>query len=53
MEAIIGAVSDVIELAGTILTSITSQPVLLFVLASGFVGIGVRTFKKLTKAAKL
>lgn len=51
METVITAMSDVWDLVGTTITSITSQPILLFLLAAGFVPIGIGLFKRLKKAA--
>mgnify|MGYP003296342782 CR=1 FL=1 len=52
MEPIITAVGEVLELSGTILTTITSNPILTFIFASSFVGIGVNVFGKLRKVCK-
>ena len=52
METIIAAVSDVLELSGTILTTITSNPILTFIFASSFVGIGVGVFAKLRRVSR-
>ena len=52
MEAVITAMSDVFDLTGTVLTQITSQPVLLFIFAAGMIPIGIRTFKRLKGAAR-
>lgn len=52
MTAIIGAMSDVWDLVGTTITQITTQPILLFLLAAGFVPIGISLFKKLKKSVR-
>lgn len=52
MEAVITAMGDVFELSGTVLTQITSQPVLLFIFAAGMVPIGIGIFKSLKRAAR-
>ena len=49
MDAIITAVGSVLELSGTILTTITSNPILTFCFASGFVGIGISVVKRLKR----
>ena len=49
MEAIITAVGEVLELSGTILNTITGNPILCFLFATGFVGIGVGVVKKLRR----
>ena len=51
METIISAMGDVWDLVGTTITSITSQPILLFLLAAGLVPIGISLFKRLKRAA--
>lgn len=38
MEAVIGAMTDVFTLSGTVVDQITKQPILLFCLAAGLVG---------------
>ena len=52
MEAVITSAGQVLELTGTILTTITSNPVLSFILASSFVGIGIAVFGKLKRVAR-
>lgn len=52
MEAVITAMSDVFELAGTVITQITSQPILLFCFAAGMVPIGIGVFRQLKGAAR-
>ena len=52
MEAIITAMGDSFTLVGTVITEITEQPVLLFLLAAGMIPVGVRIFKMLKGAAR-
>lgn len=52
MEAVIGAMGDVLEFAGTILNEITGEPILLFIFAAGLVPIGFRVLKGLKGTAK-
>lgn len=49
MDTVITAVGQVLELSGTILTTITSNPILTFCFASGFVGIGVSVVRRLKR----
>ena len=51
METVITAMTDVFELAGSVVTEITSQPILLFCLAAGLVPIGISIFSRLKNAA--
>ena len=51
MDTIIGAMKDVWSLVGTTITQITSQPILLFLLAAGLVPLGINLFKRLKKSA--
>ncbi len=52
MEAVTGAMEGVFELVGTVVTQITSQPILLFCLAAGLVPIGINLFQRLKRAAR-
>lgn len=52
MDAIITAVGSVLELSGTILNTITGNPILTFIFATGFVGIGVGVVRMLKRAAR-
>ena len=52
MTAILAAMSDVFQLVGTVITKITEQPLLLFLLAAGLIPVGIRIFKSLKRAAK-
>ncbi|MEG1407876.1 MAG: hypothetical protein RSD23_08450 [Ruthenibacterium sp.] len=47
MAAVTAAMADVFTLVGTVITSITGQPVLLFCLAASLVPIGIGIFNKL------
>lgn len=51
MEAVITAMSDVFTLVGTVVTQITSQPILLFCLAASLATVGIRMFSRLRRAA--
>lgn len=52
MQTIMTAMGDVFTLVGTVITRITEQPVLLFLLAAGLIPVGIRIFKSLKRAAK-
>jgi len=52
MTAIIAAMADVFSLVGTVVTEITTQPILLFFLAAGCVPVGIGLFKMLKRAAR-
>lgn len=52
MEAVTSAMTDVFTLVGTVITQITSQPILLFCLAAGLVPIGISVFRRLKSAAR-
>ncbi len=52
MEKILGGVSSVMKLSGDMLTYMVDNPVYLFLIASGFVGIGLAIFEKVRNAAK-
>lgn len=52
MEAVITAMTDVFTLSGTVVTQITTQPILLFCLAAGLVPVGINIFKRLKSAAR-
>ena len=49
MDTVITAVGQVLELSGTILTTITSNSILTFCFASGFVGIGISVVRRLKR----
>ena len=51
MEAVITAMTDVFSLVGTVVTQITSQPILLFCLAASLAGVGISMFSRLRHAA--
>lgn len=52
MAPVITAMGDVFTLAGTVITQITSQPILLFCLAASLVPVGMHVFKSLKNAAR-
>lgn len=52
MEAVIGAMSDVFTLSGTIVSQITNQPILLFCLAASLVPVGIGIFRRLMSVAR-
>lgn len=52
MEAVIGAMSDVFTLSGTIVSQITGQPILLFCLAASLVPVGIGIFRSLMNVAR-
>lgn len=52
MSTVIEAMSDVFSLVGTVVTQITSQPILLFCLAAGMVPIGISIFTRLKNASR-
>lgn len=52
MTAVIAAMGDAFNLVGTVITEITEQPVLLFLLAAGMIPVGIRIFKQLKGAAR-
>lgn len=52
MDTVITAMGDVLDLSGTILTTITGNPILLFIFAAGLVPIGFRVLKGLKRTAR-
>lgn len=52
MEAVITAMGDVLDLGGTVLTTITGNPILLFIFAAGLVPIGFRVLRGLKRTAR-
>jgi hypothetical protein len=52
MSAVISAMSDCFDLVGTIISQITGQPILLFLLAAGMIPVGIRIFKLLKGAVR-
>lgn len=52
MSTVIEAMTDVFNLVGTVVTQITSQPILLFCLAAGMVPIGISIFTRLKNASR-
>lgn len=51
MDTIIGAVSGVISMVGTVFTAMTENPVLLFCLAAGLLPVAIGIFRSLKGAA--
>lgn len=53
MTTIITAVSDIVEASATwvqsAVSTVTTTPLLLFFVLSGFVGVGIGLFKRLTR----
>ena len=52
MDAVITSMGSVIDFAGTILTEITENPILLFIFAAGLVPIGFKVLKGLKRTAR-
>ena len=52
MEKILGGVSSVMKLPGDMLTYMVDNPVYLFLIAAGFVGVGLNIFCRVRSAAK-
>lgn len=52
ISTVIDAMADVFNLVGTVVTQITSQPILLFCLAAGMVPIGISIFTRLKNASR-
>lgn len=52
MDAVINSMGSVLDFAGTILTEITGNPILLFIFAAGLVPIGFRILRGLKRTAK-
>lgn len=52
IDAVIEASAKVMDFAGTMLTEIMEQPVLLFLLAAGFVPVGFKVLRGLKRTAK-
>lgn len=52
MDKVTEAMGTVIEFSGTILTTITDNPILLFIFAAGLVPIGFRVLRGLKRTAK-
>ena len=52
METVITAMADVFTLSGTVVSEITKQPILLFLLAAGLVPTGISIFVRLKNAAR-
>lgn len=52
MTEIVAGMSDAFTLVGTIVTQMTTQPILLFCLSASLIPIGISIFKKLKRAAR-
>lgn len=52
MTNIIAAMSDAYGMVGTVITTITGQPLLLFFLATGLIPVGISIFRQLKRAAR-
>lgn len=52
MTAISSAVPEVISLSESMLTAITGNAIMVVILASGFVGLGLRIMRKLFKTSR-
>lgn len=52
MEAVITAMTDVFTLSGNVLSQITKQPILLFMLSASLVPVGIGVFRSLKSAAR-
>ena len=51
-DYLLSCVGDVFDLVGNILAFVVDNPVLCFLLAAGFVSVGITVFSKLKKVAK-
>lgn len=52
IDSVITASSKVMDFAGTMLNEILDQPVLLFLLAAGFVPVGFKVLRGLKRTAR-
>lgn len=52
MTSIIAAMNDAYGMVGTVITTITGQPLLLFFLATGLIPVGISIFRQLKRAAR-
>lgn len=52
MDAIIGAMDNVISMLGKVIDAITSQPLLLFLLAAGLVPVIIGVFSRFKRASR-
>ena len=52
LDSIMDGVSNVLDFVGTILEAIVQNEVLCFLLAAGFVSVGILVFSKLKRSAK-
>lgn len=53
MTAITTAITEVMTLVEAMITAITANPILVVLLAGGFVGFALRILRKLFKTSKL
>ena len=51
MDAVTSSMGSVLEFAGTVLTEITENPILLFIFSAGLVPIGFKILKGLKRTA--
>lgn len=52
MTAVTSGVTDIMSIVSTMITTITSNEILCALLAAGFVGVALKIFKKIKKAAR-
>lgn len=52
MDAVMNAATKLVEFAGSLFNTILSNPVLVFFVAAGFVGIGLSIVRRLKNTAK-
>lgn len=52
MEKILGGISSVMKLSGDMLTYMVDNPVYLFLIAAGFVSVGLAIFRKVRNSAR-
>lgn len=52
MEAVTTGITNVMTIAGSILTEITSNTLLTVILAGGFVGLGAAVLRKVIRVSK-
>lgn len=52
MDAITSGITSVVGLAETMLTTITSNNILVVILSAGFVGLALRVLRRIIKTSK-
>lgn len=52
MSAITTGVTDIMGVVSSMISEITSEPILAALLAAGFVGVALKLFKKIKRAAR-